>query len=210
MDHPNPAAMPHPTAPLAETPARVPLHSAPLGVFGSLKAGRRNVLELIPEIATHVPMLSGKTGKRWHMVMDPGALKVVLRDKVTQYPKSEVTKLILQPAIGDSLFVAEGEHWMWQRRAAAPVFTHRNVAALAPVMTIAAERSAARIARAAGRAVDVYAEMVSAARAVRDRNAAGGYIRRVSSTIRRIRGRAGTSAAVAARLPSTDWASARA
>ena len=162
MDHPTQSPLPRTPSDTAEIPARVPLHSVPLGILGSLKAGRRNVLELIPEIATRVPMLSGKTGKRWHMVMDPGALKVVLRDKVTDYPKSEVTKLILQPAIGDSLFVAEGEHWMWQRRAAAPVFTHRNVASLAPVMTIAAERSAARIAQGSGRAVDVYAEMVTA------------------------------------------------
>ena len=117
-------------------PSRVPLATKPLGVFGSLQAGRRNVLELIPEIATHAPILSGRTGKRWHMVMEPGALRQILRDKVGNYPKSLVTKLILGPAIGESLFVAEGAHWQWQRRAAAPVFTHRNVAALAPVMTL--------------------------------------------------------------------------
>ena len=147
---------------MTDLPARVPLHTEPLGIWGSLQAGRRNVLELIPEIATHVPMLSGKTGKRWHMVMDPGALRHILRDGVADYPKSEVTKLILGPAIGDSLFVAEGAHWQWQRRAAAPVFTHRNVTALAPVMTAAAERSVARIGDGVGRAVDVYAEMVTA------------------------------------------------
>ena len=147
----------------ASYPVRVPLTTVPLGIFGSLKAGRRNVLELIPEIATRQPMLSGKTGKRWHMVMDPGALKRVLRDKVEDYPKSLVTKLILEPAIGDSLFVAEGQNWLWQRRAAAPVFSHRNVAALAPVMTMAAERAVARIdAAAVGRAVDMFDEMVTA------------------------------------------------
>lgn len=147
---------------MTETPVRVPLHTRPLGIWGSLQAGRRNVLELIPQIATEVPILSGKTGKRWHMVMDPGALRHILRDGVADYPKSEVTKLILGPAIGDSLFVAEGAHWQWQRRAAAPVFTHRNVSALAPVMTAAAERSVSRIAHGVGRAVDVYAEMVTA------------------------------------------------
>lgn len=56
---------------MTETPVRVPLHTRPLGIWGSLQAGRRNVLELIPQIATEVPILSGKTGKRWHMVMDP-------------------------------------------------------------------------------------------------------------------------------------------
>ncbi len=146
----------------APVPARVPLSNTPLGIWGSVKAGRRNVLELIPEIATRVPMLSGRTGKRWHMVMDPGALKRVLRDKVEDYPKSMVTKLILEPAIGDSLFVAEGAEWLWQRRTAAPVFSHRNVAALAPVMTAAADRASLRVAElAGGRAIDMFDAMVT-------------------------------------------------
>lgn len=143
-------------------PVRVPLATEPLGILGTLQAGRRNVLELIPEIATRAPILSGVTGKRWHMVMDPVALRHILRDRVADYPKSDVTKLILGPAIGRSLFVAEGAEWMWQRRAAAPVFSHRNVAALAPVMTAAADRACARISAAHGRAVDVFDEMVTA------------------------------------------------
>jgi cytochrome P450 len=141
-------------------PVRVPLATEALGIWGSLAAGRRNVLELIPEIATHAPMISGRTGKRWHMVMDPEALKRVLRDRLENYPKSLVTKLILGPAIGDSLFVAEGAEWHWQRRTAAPVFSHRNVAALGPVMTAAAERACARLVP--GRAANLFDEMVTA------------------------------------------------
>ena len=91
---------------LSPLPARVPLHTEPMGVWASFRAAQRNVLELIPEIATRVPILSGRTGKRWHMLMDPDGLRRVLRDKVDDYPKSVVTKLILEPAIGDSLFVA--------------------------------------------------------------------------------------------------------
>lgn len=143
-------------------PARVPLTNVPLGVLGSLRAGRRNVLELIPEIATRAPIISGRTGKRWHMVMAPEALRRILRENVDNYPKSLVTKLILEPAIGESLFIAEGAEWMWQRRTAAPVFSHRNVAALGPVMTAAAERSSARIAAAEGRAANLFDEMVTA------------------------------------------------
>src|SRR5690554_4741654 len=109
-------------------PARVPLHNTPLGILASARAGQKSVLDLSPELAPRQPMPSGRTGKRWHMVMDPGALKRVLRDKVEEYPKSTVTKLILEQAIGDSLFVAEGAEWLWQRRTAAPVFSHRNVA----------------------------------------------------------------------------------
>lgn len=150
-------------APGAEAgfPVRVPLVTGPMGVWGSFQTGRRNVLELIPEIALHQPIVSGRTVKRWHMVMDPGALRHILKDRVEDYPKSDVTKMILRPAIGDSLFIAEGAHWHWQRRAAAPAFSPRNVQALGPVMTAAAEIAAERIGRAGGRAVNVFDEMVT-------------------------------------------------
>lgn len=143
-------------------PPRVALVREKWGLLQTLRAARRNLLEILPEIATRQPMVSGRTGIRWHMVMDPDALRRILKDRVEDYPKSDVTKLLLGPAIGDSLFVAEGAHWHWQRRAAAPAFAPRPVAALAPVMTAAAERAAARISTAEGRAANVFDEMVTA------------------------------------------------
>lgn len=142
-------------------PVRVPLHTEPMGIFQSLRAARRNLLEILPEVATRMPMISGKTGKRWHMVMEPGAIRRILLENVDNYPKSEVTKNLLKPAIGESLFIAEGAHWRWQRRAAAPAFSHRNVMNLSPVMTAAAERACDRIAGVGNRAVDVAQEMVT-------------------------------------------------
>jgi cytochrome P450 len=150
--------MPNP----APTPVRVPLVTQPLGIFASLAAARRNILSIIPDIATRQPMVSGKTGKRWHMVMDPEALKRVLLEKLDDYPKSDVTKNLLRPAIGESLFVAEGAHWRWQRRAAAPVFSHRNVTNLGPIMSAAAQNAASRITQAMPRALNMYDEMVRA------------------------------------------------
>ncbi|MBB1497033.1 cytochrome P450 [Paracoccus sp. MC1862] len=141
-------------------PPRVPLASRPLGILGSALTARRNVLELIPELALRQPMVSGKLGIRWHMVMDPDALRRVLKDRPEDYPKSTVTRMILEPAIGDSLFIAEGAQWRWQRLAAAPAFAARHVEALAPVMTAAAEASAARIA-AAPQPFDAFAEMIA-------------------------------------------------
>ena len=146
----------------ADIPAHVRLHNTPMGVWQSFRAVRQNVLNIIPEAATRLPILSGKTGTRWHMVMDPSALKHVLKDRLDDYPKSKVTKNLLRPAIGESMFVAEGAHWRWQRRAAAPVFAHRNISALAPIMSAAAGRSTQRIADAGPRAVDLLDEMVTA------------------------------------------------
>ena len=142
-------------------PVRVPLVTEPWGILKSLAEARRNVLSIIPDIATKQPMVSGKTGKRWHMVMDPGAIREILLDRLDDYPKSAVTKNLLKPAIGESLFIAEGAHWRWQRRAAAPVFSHRNVMNLSPIMTAAAERAAQRIAAAGPRAVNMLDEMVT-------------------------------------------------
>tara|TARA_R110000796_G_scaffold890_1_gene3312 strand:+ start:732 stop:2081 length:1350 start_codon:yes stop_codon:yes gene_type:complete len=142
-------------------PVRVPLVTEPWGILKSLSMARRNILSIIPQIATTQPMVSGKTGKRWHMVMDPTAIREILLDRLDDYPKSLVTKNLLKPAIGDSLFIAEGAHWRWQRRAAAPAFSHRNMLNLAPIMTTAAERSCARIAQAGPRAIDFLGEMVT-------------------------------------------------
>ena len=148
--------------PESQTPVAVPLARQPLGMLKSLAAARNNVLSIIPYIATQQPVVSGTTGVRWHMLMDPDAIRRVLLEELENYPKSDVTKNLLRPAIGESLFIAEGAHWRWQRRAAAPVFSHRNVSALAPVMSAAAETSLARIEAADKRASDIYAEMVRA------------------------------------------------
>jgi len=142
-------------------PVKIPLLRDPAGVLKSWQLMRENVLSIIPEAATREKTLSGRTANRWHMIMDPDAIQKVFLERVEDYPKSKVTKNLLRPAIGESLFVAEGAHWRWQRRTSAPAFSHRNVAALGPVMTAAAERSATRITSAGRRAVNLLDEMVA-------------------------------------------------
>ncbi|MEM1075658.1 MAG: cytochrome P450 [Pseudomonadota bacterium] len=143
-------------------PVKVPLAGAPVGVLQSWRLMRENILNIIPEVATRDPVVSGRTGKRWHMIMEPAALQQVLLERLDNYPKSVVTKNLLRPAIGDSLFIAEGAHWRWQRRTAAPAFSHRHVSALGPIMTAAASRSAERIRTAGPRAINMLDEMVAA------------------------------------------------
>lgn len=153
---------PIPTATQRPFPVRADLVREPLNILQSWQASRQNLLSIIPEVATRHPIVSGRTGTPWHMLTDPAAIRHVLLEQVDAYPKSVVTKNLLRPAIGESLFIAEGKHWRWQRRTAAPAFSHRNVTALAPVMTRAAERSAGRIAQAGKRAVNLLDEMITA------------------------------------------------
>ena len=143
-------------------PVSVPLVTEPWGIWRTLTEARQNILSIIPQIATRQPIVSGKMVKRWHMVMDPAALRQILLERLEIYPKSEVTKNLLKPAIGESLFIAEGAHWRWQRRTAAPVFSQRNVMNLSPIMSAAAERSAQRIAsHGPRRAIDLFDEMIT-------------------------------------------------
>ncbi len=147
------------TAPIE--PPTVPPTTRPLSALQSLRAARRNVLELIPEIAYRQPIVSGRMAARWHMVQDPAALRRIFLDNVDNYPKSEVMVRMLRPAVGDSLFTSEGDSWRWQRRAVAPVFAHRNVVALAPMMTATAERATERLRQSGGEA-ELVGEMLSA------------------------------------------------
>jgi cytochrome P450 len=149
------------TEPNCPFPVRAKLVRTPLNAFQSWQTARDNVLSIIPEASTRQPIVSGRTGTPWHMVTDPGSIRRVLLENVDTYPKSKVTKNMLRPAIGDSLFIAEGAHWRWQRRTAAPAFSHRNVMNLAPIMTRAAERCADRIAGVGNRAINLLDEMVT-------------------------------------------------
>ena len=142
-------------------PPTVPPPERPLSILQTIRASRRNVLEIIPALAYRQPMVSGRLGARWHMVQDPGALRRIFLENVANFPKAEVMIRMLRPAVGNSLFTSDGESWRWQRRTVAPVFAQRNVVALAPLMTVTAERAAQRLS-ASGREVEMVGQMLSA------------------------------------------------
>ena len=142
-------------------PVGAPVHTRILSRLETALAARRNVLEIIPALAYRQPIVSGEMLLRWHMLADPGGYRRVMNDNLANYPKSEVMRRMLRPAIGDSLFNADGADWKWQRQAVQPVFTHRNVVALAPAMTATAERAAARLAASGGKA-EMVSEMLTA------------------------------------------------
>lgn len=141
-------------------PVGAPVHRRRLSRLETALVARRNVLEIIPALSYRQPIVSGEMLLRWHMLADPGGMKRVMLDNLANYPKSEIMRRMLRPAIGNSLFNADGAEWKWQRQAVAPVFTHRNVVALAPAMTATAERACKRLA-GQGRA-EMVAEMLTA------------------------------------------------
>ena len=142
------------------TPIGAPVHRRRLSRLETALVARRNVLEIIPALSYRQPIVSGEMLMRWHMLADPGGLRRVMLDNLANYPKSEIMRRMLRPAIGNSLFNADGADWKWQRQAVAPVFTHRNVVALAPAMTATAERACRRLE--AGGRVELVSAMLTA------------------------------------------------
>ena len=136
-----------------------------MGLLESYRAARRNLLEIIPRRALHQPVLSGRTGpQRWHMLMDPPAIPARhgwRRSRIIRKCRRDA-RAVLEPAIGDSLFLAEGDHWRWQRRATAPAFSARSIDALTPVMTRAAAAAVDRLAPSVGRAANMVEHMTAA------------------------------------------------
>ena len=61
-----------------------------------------------PALAYRQPIVSGEMLIRWHMLADPAGMKRVMLDNLANYPKSEIMRRMLRPAIGESLFNADG------------------------------------------------------------------------------------------------------
>lgn len=143
-------------------PVKAKLANRPLGIAEIVSTARHNLLEILPEMATRQPIISGKTFRRWHMVMEPRGLRQILRDNPDSYPKAEIAKNIVRPAIGNSIFVAEGEDWYRQRMSATPAFLTRNIRSLAPIMSAASQTLVERIVDEAPTTIDMC-EAVTAA-----------------------------------------------
>lgn len=146
-------------------PATVPAPARPLGLWRAWRAARQNLLSVIPEPAFHEPILQGGRGTGWLMVQNPEALEQVLKTREAIYPRSDVTLRILRPREGTSLFTAPTPVWKWQHKAMAPIFQHKNLVGMSPIMAAAAEATAGRLdeaGAAVGAVVDLYPEMVRA------------------------------------------------
>ncbi|MEM6897605.1 MAG: cytochrome P450 [Pseudomonadota bacterium] len=146
------------------TPVSVPGLTYEPGLWGSYRIASRNVLELIPERAYHVPIMSGGKRSGWVMVTDPPALKRILKDRVDAYPKNEILKRLMRPRQGTNMIVSEGEEARTQRRVFAPVFAARALESAGAVMTDAAQSMLDRIegARDGAAPLDIFPQMQAA------------------------------------------------
>ena len=93
--------------------------------------------------------------------MAPDLIRTVLLDDADSFEKGEIARRTLGPGLGDSILVADGSRWRWQRRAVAALFRPERIREFLPEMIAAAERTRNRWqAMPPGAEIDVAREMM--------------------------------------------------
>jgi len=117
-----------------------PPHAAPLkgteNFFYATWKFMRNPIEGFGPLAYSQPIVSVKTmGVQMHVVADPEGMNQVLTKHAKNFSKSAIDARILGPATKEGLLSVHGQQWRKQRRAVAPMFAHRHMSDLAPLIT---------------------------------------------------------------------------
>ncbi|PRX34940.1 Cytochrome P450 [Meinhardsimonia xiamenensis] len=100
---------------------------------------------------------------RSYLVNDPALLRLVLRERPMDFPKSGRVSEGLRPLLGNSVFLTNGAEWQRQRRIIDPAFEGGRLKDTFPAMLAAAEAAVARLGARAGGVVEVEEEMSHAA-----------------------------------------------
>ncbi len=145
-----------------EVPARITPPATGLPTLRLLRTLVRNPMEAWPAAVYEQPMLRTRLfGRDAVFVMDPELIRLVLVEAAESVVKSATAQRALGPVLGNAILTAEGAHWRWQRRAAAPVFRPDRIAAFVPAMLAAAERTRRLwLAQPAGAEIEVGSEMM--------------------------------------------------
>ena len=117
---------------------------------------RRNALTTWGEAAYEHDIFSRPfMGRASFLVSHPEAIRRVLVDNHANYGRTPATIRILQPILGDGLFLAEGNAWKHQRRTMAPAFAPRSLDVAASHMAQVADETVTDLARRGTSAVDL-------------------------------------------------------
>lgn len=102
---------------------------APL--VGVIPALRRNPLRFFVETVRDYgdTVLLDVGFEKILMVSRPSSIKHVMQDNRLNYQKSKFVKM-LEPILGDGMFLAEGETWVEQRQTSAPCFQGQHLKAM--------------------------------------------------------------------------------
>ena len=98
-------------------------------------------------------------GRQQIILSDPAGIRHILIENADNYRRTASVFRLLRPILGNGLFLAEGEDWRAQRRAAAPAFAPRMMGAVAGHVARAADRLAAEVAMLDGAPINLFARL---------------------------------------------------
>lgn len=134
-------------------PARVVL---PLPLL--LWALRRNVLETWGAPAYELAIISRPfLGRRSFLINDPATIRHILIEQPERFGRPQSVRRLLQPMLGEGLFLAEDAVWRRRRRLLQPAFAGRQLDQLATVAAQATDAALSRLAPGGRHAVDLFA-----------------------------------------------------
>ncbi len=124
--------------------------------------GRRNLMGAWPEAAFRYDFVAAKIlAKQIFICNTPETVQYAFSTHNSNFErKSPTMRHMLQPLIGDGLFISEGETWRKRRRIVSPIIHVSRLSEFAPVMTNTARDMIKRWRRLPeGATIDVLSEM---------------------------------------------------
>lgn len=106
----------------------------------TLKQGDGDLLSLLPGDAFRMDIGTlGYSRRSIFLLNDPAVIKQVLSDDGSTFPKSDLMVNALEPLIGESIFVTDGDKWRRQRAMIDPAFSHMRLSVAYTSMQAAVE-----------------------------------------------------------------------
>jgi cytochrome P450 len=125
---------------------------------------RRDILSAQPERLYSAWMAEFRTPFfRSYLANDPALIRLLLRERPRDFPKSDRVGEGLRPLLGNSVFLTNGKTWERQRRIIDPAFEGGRLRDSFAAMCDAADAAAIRIASRAGEVVEIEEEASHAA-----------------------------------------------
>src|SRR5271170_6297129 len=107
------------------------------GPIQILRALFGNRVAMVEKLGAQIPRIGRAQFGRVGVVLvnAPELVPEVLIDRVDDYQKGPVLRIISRPLLGDGLLTSEGQQHRERRKLVAPAFAHQRVSKYAAVMT---------------------------------------------------------------------------
>lgn len=116
------------------------------GLWTRLKLFRKDMFRSQPERLYSAHMATVKTPiYDSHLINQPDLVKTILEERPADFPKSDIVTRTLEPLLGRSVFVTNGDEWARQRRIIDPAFEAGRLRETFPAMQEAGQAALDRI-----------------------------------------------------------------